>query len=142
MNYSTATFSTKIVEGKTKYSLTWLSSGASLFKHFWITWFAVQILDKHYNMKAERNDDRMDLSIVSKISLNPLPGKCGRLNKSETRLACLRVERKSIIFWTARVPCILREILTRSWATDSQMTLRCSSVEYSNNLWQVVAKRI
>ena len=59
---------------------------------------AVQILDKHYNMKAERNDDRMDLSIVSKISLNPLPGKCGRLNKSETRLACLRVERKSIIF--------------------------------------------
>jgi hypothetical protein len=23
---------------------------------------AVQILDKHYNMKAERNDDRMDLS--------------------------------------------------------------------------------
>ena len=59
---------------------------------------AVQILDKHYNMKAERNDDRMDLSIVSKISLNPLPGKCGRLNKNETRLACLRVERKLIIF--------------------------------------------
>ena len=33
----------------------------------------VQVLDKHYNMKAERNDDRMNLSIVSKISLNPLP---------------------------------------------------------------------
>jgi len=32
---------------------------------------AVQVLDKHYNMKAECNNDRMDLSIVSKISLPP-----------------------------------------------------------------------
>jgi hypothetical protein len=34
---------------------------------------AVQVFDKHHNVKAERNDDRMDLSIVSKISLNPPP---------------------------------------------------------------------
>ena len=34
---------------------------------------AIQVLDKHYNVKAERNDNRMNLSIVSKISLNPLP---------------------------------------------------------------------
>jgi hypothetical protein len=33
---------------------------------------AVQVLDKHDNMKAECNNDRMDLSIVSKISLDPL----------------------------------------------------------------------
>jgi hypothetical protein len=33
---------------------------------------AVQVLDKHYNMKAECNNDRMDLSIVSEISLDPL----------------------------------------------------------------------
>ena len=33
----------------------------------------VQVLDRHYYVKAERNDDGMDLSIVSKISLNPLP---------------------------------------------------------------------
>jgi hypothetical protein len=34
---------------------------------------AIQVLDKHYNMKAERDDDRVDPSIVSKISLNSLP---------------------------------------------------------------------
>jgi hypothetical protein len=34
---------------------------------------AVQVLDKHYNMKAECNDDGMDLSIVFKVSLNPFP---------------------------------------------------------------------
>jgi hypothetical protein len=34
---------------------------------------AIQVLDKHYNMKAECDNDRVDLSIVSKISLNSLP---------------------------------------------------------------------
>jgi len=96
---------------------------------------AVQVFDKHYNMKAECKDDRMDLNIVSMISLNPPACKCGRLNKIEIELACLWVEMKSIIVWTVRVPCMSREMLTRSWATDSQMTLRCSSVEYSNNFW-------
>jgi hypothetical protein len=33
---------------------------------------AVQVLDKHHYMKAEGNDNRMYLSVVSKISLNPL----------------------------------------------------------------------
>jgi hypothetical protein len=94
---------------------------------------SVQVLDKHDNMKAECDNDRMDLSIVSKISLLSLPVSVIDEMKLGTRLACLRVDRKSIIFWTARVPCILREMLTRSWATDSQITLRCSSVEYSKS---------
>jgi hypothetical protein len=34
---------------------------------------AVQVLDKHYNVKAECKNDRMDLSIVSKMGLDPLP---------------------------------------------------------------------
>ena len=59
---------------------------------------AVQVLDKHYNMKAECNNDRMNLSIVSMISLNPIPRKCARLNNNGTTLACLRVDKKSIIF--------------------------------------------
>lgn len=75
---------------------------------------AVQVLDKHYNVEAERNNDGMNLSIVSEISLNPIPRKCGRLNYNETTLACLRVDKKSIIFWTARVPCMFKEMLTRS----------------------------
>lgn len=96
---------------------------------------AVEILDEHNNVKAERDDDRMDLGVVSEISLYP-SRKSKVLNEAETTLACLRVDRKSIIFWTARVPCMLSEMLTRSWATDSQMTLRCSSVEYSSSFWQ------
>jgi hypothetical protein len=39
---------------------------------------AVQVFDKHYNMKAECDNNGMDLSIVSKISLNPPLHKCGR----------------------------------------------------------------
>lgn len=96
---------------------------------------AIEILDEHNNVKAERDDDRMDLGVVSEISLYP-SHKSMVLNEAETTLACLRVDRKSIIFWTARVPCMLSEMLTRSWATDSQMTLRCSSVEYSSSFWQ------
>jgi hypothetical protein len=34
---------------------------------------SVQVLDKNYDMKAERNNNRMNLSIVSDISLNPSP---------------------------------------------------------------------
>jgi hypothetical protein len=74
---------------------------------------AIQVFDKHYNMKAEHKDDRMDLNIVSMICLNLPACKCGRLNKIEIDLACLWVERKSIIFWTAQVACMLREMLTR-----------------------------
>ena len=59
---------------------------------------AVQVLDEHYNMKAECDNNGMNLGIVSNISLNPIPRKCARLNDNETTLACLRVDKKSIIF--------------------------------------------
>jgi hypothetical protein len=72
----------------------------------------VEILDEHYNMKAECKNNRMNLSVVSMISLrstvsledkNPLK-----------RLAWRLVDKKSIIFCTARVPCMFNEMLTRS----------------------------
>ena len=49
-------------------------------------------------MKAECDNNGMNLGIVSNISLNPISRKCARLNDNETTLACLRVDKKSIIF--------------------------------------------
>lgn len=31
----------------------------------------IEVLDEHHNMKAERNNDRMDLNIVFEVSLPP-----------------------------------------------------------------------
>jgi len=72
---------------------------------------AIQDFNKYYNMKALHKDDRMDLNNVSMISLNMPTCRCRRLNKIEMELACLQVERKSIIFWMVGVPCMLMEML-------------------------------
>ncbi len=36
---------------------------------------AVQVLNEHNNMEAERDDDRMNLAMVSMISLHPFSGQ-------------------------------------------------------------------
>jgi hypothetical protein len=59
---------------------------------------AVQVLDEHNNVKAECDNDGMYLSIVSEISLLSCPVSVIYEINEEIRLACLRVERKSIIF--------------------------------------------
>lgn len=84
---------------------------------------AVQILDQDNNGEAKSNDDGVDLDVAFRVSL---PRHVSEIREYPTKVVrtCLRVERKSIIFWTARVPCMLREILTRSCATDSQITFR------------------
>ena len=92
---------------------------------------AVQILDEHDDVQAQGQDDRVDLQNPQGVSLSSAP--C--TYRGTLTLACLRVDKKSIIFWTARVPCMFREMLTRSCATDSQMTFRCSSVENSRSFW-------
>lgn len=95
---------------------------------------AVEILDEDDDMQAQGHDDSVDLGVVFEVSLPRLVSDIS--DRTEARLACLRVDRKSIIFCTARVPCMFSEMLTKSCATDSQMTLRCSSVAYSSSFWQ------
>lgn len=46
---------------------------SQLVKTFLNDMVPVQILDEDDDMKAERNNDGMNLSIVSNISLNPPP---------------------------------------------------------------------
>ena len=96
---------------------------------------AIQILDEHNDVQAQREDDRVDLSYPTQVSL-PSTTVSGMRVVDESRPTCRRVDKKSIIFWTARVPCMFKEMLTRSCATDSQITLRCSSVENSKSFWQ------
>ena len=47
--------------------------GSQLVQTFLNDMISVQVLDKHNNMEAECNNDRMDLSIVSNISLRCPP---------------------------------------------------------------------
>ena len=107
----------------------------------------VEVLDQHHDMQAQSEDDGVDLSIVFEVSLLSRKRKRKRTRRQREQrerrasggdevLACRRVERKSIIFCTARVPCMFSEMFTRSCATDSQITFRCSSVEYSSSFWQ------
>ena len=72
----------------------------------------VEVLDEHDDVQAQSQNDGMDLDIA-KVSLR---STCKQYEQRLTggTLACLRVERKSIIFCTARVPCMLSEIVTRS----------------------------
>lgn len=96
---------------------------------------AVQVLDENNNMKTKSNNDGVDLDVAVEVSL-PQPCQLIKENPKRLLLTCLRVDKKSIIFWTARVPCMFREMLTKSCATDSQMRFLCSSVEYSKSFWQ------
>ena len=88
----------------------------------------VQVLDECHDMKTERDDNGMNLETTIGYPYTQGKEGAGRTWR--------RVDRKSIIFCTARVPCIFNEMLTRSCATDSQIRFRCSSVENSRSFWQ------
>lgn len=105
---------------------------------------AVQIFDQRDDVHAEGDDDRVNLSVISLISLaarektnqrllNALQDTESDEGVRENQLTWRELDRKSIIFCTARVPCMLREIWTKSCATDWHILLRCSSVENSRS---------
>jgi hypothetical protein len=70
---------------------------------------SVEVLDEHYNMEAERKNNRMNLSVVSMISLRSTVSL-----EDENRLAWRLVDKKSITFCTTRVLCIFNKMVTRS----------------------------
>src|ERR1700723_716198 len=69
-----------------------------------------QVLDQHHDMVTKRDDNRVYLSIVSMISLRSRRVSEGERTSGATLLACLRVDKRSIIFCTARVPCMFSEM--------------------------------
>ena len=73
----------------------------------------VEVFDEHDDVQAEGEDNGVDLNVAAKVSL-PNTAVSGMRRTTGATLACLRVDRKSIIFCTARVPCIFREMLTSS----------------------------
>jgi len=98
---------------------------------------SVEILDERHDVGGESHDDGVDLA-MKKGGRREVSEEVLRRTWSQRggKLTCRGVERKSIIFWTARVPCMLSEMETRSSATDSQMAFRCSSDENSRSFWQ------
>lgn len=111
--------------------------GRQLVQAFLYDMIAVKILNQNNDVQTQRDNNRVYLRVVSKISLLSLTRKQYKeIGNNNSILACLCVDRKSIIFCTARVPCMLSEMLTKSCATDSQMTFLCSSVENSRSFWQ------
>ena len=61
---------------------------------------------------------------------------CNNMSSNwELVLTCCGRFKNSIIFWIARVPCILREIVTISGATFSTIIILWSSPQYSTSFW-------
>ena len=89
--------------------------GRKLVQTLLYNMIAVKVLDQDNDVQTQRDNNRVYLRVVSEISLLSLTRKQYKeIGNDEPILACLCVERKSIIFCTARVPCMLSEILTRS----------------------------
>jgi hypothetical protein len=102
---------------------------------------SVEILDEHYNMKAERKNDGMNLSVVSMISLrstvsledeNPLKATCLASSGQEINhfLYCAR---------TVHVQRNVDEILSDGLANDVSLIV-CGELE--ELLAQVVTKGV
>lgn len=71
--------------------------GGQFIKAFLNHVIAIQILDQHNNMKTECDNNRMNLSIISMVSLL-FSCQCDRQYLIINRLASRLVDKKSIIF--------------------------------------------
>jgi hypothetical protein len=102
---------------------------------------SVKILDKHYNMEAERKNNRVNLSVVSMISLR---STVSLEDKNPLKATCLASGGQEInhLLYSSRTVHVQRdgnEILSNRFADNVALIVRGELEEF---LAQIVAERV
>jgi hypothetical protein len=102
---------------------------------------SVEVLDKHYNMEAERKNNRMNLSVVSMISLR---STVSLEDKNPLEATCLASGGQEInhLLYSPRTMHVQRdgnEILSDGFADNVALIVRRELEEF---LAQIVAERV